>query len=141
MTPPFAAIDAIFNRPRDAAAILFLVEDSTHMVPLWQRLRDNYLPPLLTAIKSANPSASVSPLIPGLPLPPTVTFQAEALWMSASERAPFKPPFGSTRRIPRWDDIPAISFTPHGENAISPADVTRAIEVRQACFHRLRSEI
>ena len=70
MTPPFAAIDAIFNRPRDAAAILFLVEDSSHMVPLWQRLGDSYIPSILTAIKGANPSAPVSPSTPALPLLP-----------------------------------------------------------------------
>lgn len=138
MTSPFAAIDAIFDRPRDAAAILFLVEDSSHMSPLWQRLRDTYLPSLLTAIKDANPSASVSPFVPVLPLLLIVTIQAEALWMSASERAPFKPPFDtSTRRTPRWDDIPAMNFSPRGGNTISPANVTRAIEVRQARFHRL----
>ena len=67
MTPPSAAIDAIFNRPRDAAAILFLIEDSSYMTPLWQRLRDSYLPSLLAAIESANPSASVSPSTPAPP--------------------------------------------------------------------------
>jgi len=139
MTSPFAAIDAIFNRPSDAAAILFLIEDSSYTIPLWQRLRDSYLPSFLAAIKGANPSASVSPLAPALPLSPTVTPQAEALWMTSSEQTPFKPPFDpSTRRAPRWDDIPAIRFNPHGGNTISPASVTRAIEVRQARFHRLR---
>jgi len=141
MTPPSAAIDAIFNRPRDAAAILFLIEDSSYMAPLWQRLRDSYIPSLLTAIESANPSASVSPFPPAIPLPLTVTLQAEALWMSASEPAPFRPPFEPRpRRTPRWDDIPAIDFSPHAENPISPASVTRAIEVRQVRFHRLRSD-
>lgn len=68
-------------------------------------------------------------------------FQAEALWMSASDRAPLKPPFDpSARRTPRWDDIPALNFSSHGGNTISPANVGRAIEVRQARFHRLRSD-
>jgi len=141
MTPPSAAIDAIFNRPRDAAAILFLIEDSSYMVPLWQRLRDSYLPSLLAAIEGANPSASVSPFAPALHLLLTVALQAEALWMSASEHAPFRPPFDPpSRRTPRWDDIPAINFSPHGGSAISPTNVTRAIEVRQVRFHRLLSD-
>ena len=66
MTSPFAAINAIFNRPRGAAAVLFLIEDSCYMDPLWQRLRDSYLPSLLNAIKDANPSAVVSSLAPAL---------------------------------------------------------------------------
>jgi len=141
MTSPFAAIDAIFNRPRDAAAVLFLIEDSTYMDPLWQRLRDSYLPSLLAAVKGGNPSASVSPLTPTLSHPPTVTLQVEALWMIASEYAPYKPPFDpSAHRTPRWDDIPAIQFGAHGGNTISPVNVARAIEVRQARFHRLRSD-
>jgi hypothetical protein len=141
MTSPSAAIDAIFNRPRDAAAILFLIEDSGYMIPLWQRLRDSYLPSLLNAIKSANPSAAVSPFAPAPPLLPIVTLQAEALWMPASERAPFKPPFDpSARRTPRWDEIPAINFSPHGGNTISPANVTRAVEARKARFCRSLSD-
>lgn len=131
MTSPLAAIDAIFNRPRDAAAILFLIEDSNYMDSLWQRLRDSYLPSLLAAIEGANPAASVSPFAPALPRLPIVILQAEALWMIASEYAPFKLPFDpSARRIPRWDDIPAINFSAHGGNAISPVNVTHAIEVR-----------
>ena len=75
MTLPFAAIDAIFGRPRDAAAaILFLIEDSSYMVPVWQRLRDSYISPFLTAIKGANPSASVSPFTPALPHLPTASY-------------------------------------------------------------------
>ena len=142
MTSPFAAIDAIFGRPRDAAAILFLIEDSSYMVPLWQRLRDSYIPPFLTAIKGANPSASVSPFAPALPHLPTATPQAEALWMTASENTPFKPPFdhSTTRRTPRWDDIPAINFSMHGGNTISPANVGRAIEVRRARLRRSRAD-
>jgi hypothetical protein len=141
MASPLAAIDAIFSRPRDAAAILFLIEDSGYMVSLWQHLRDSYIPPFLTAIKGANPSASVSPSTPALPHIPTATLQAEALWMTASENAPFKPPFDpSTRRTPRWDDIPAINFNTHGGSTISPANVGRAIEVRQARFRRSRSD-
>ena len=66
MNSPLTAIDAIFNRPRDAAAVLFLIEDSSYMVPLWQHLRDSYLPSFLTAIKNANPSAPVSPFSPVL---------------------------------------------------------------------------
>jgi len=141
MTPPSAAIDAIFNRPRDTVAILFLIEDSSYMVPLWQRLRDSYFPPLLAAIEGANPSASVCPFAPALPLPLTITVQAEALWMSASEHTPFRPPFDPRpRRTPRWDDIPAINFTPHGGTPISPTSVSNAIEVRQVRFRRLRSD-
>jgi len=141
MTSPFAAIDAIFGRPRDAAAILFLIEDSSYMVPLWQRLRDSYISPFLTAIKGANPSASVSPFAPALLHLPIATPQVEALWMTASENAPFKPPFDhSTRRTPRWDDIPTINFSMHGGNTISPANVGRAIEVRRACLRRLRPD-
>lgn len=61
--------------------------------------------------------------------------------MAASEHTPFKPPFDpSLRRAPRWDDIPGINFGPPGGNIISPANVTRAIEVCQARFHRLRSD-
>ena len=141
MTSPFAAIDAIFNRPRDAAAILFLIEDSGYVVPLWQRLRDSYLPSFLAAIKNANPSVPVSPFAPPLSHPPIVTRQAEALWMSASELFPFKPPFDpSSRRTPRWDDIPAINFSALGGNTISPVNVTRAIEVCQLRFRRLRPD-
>ena len=66
MAPPSAAIDAIFNRSRDAAAILFLIEDTSNinMVPLWQHLRNSYLPPFLDAISS---STSVSMPAPTLP--------------------------------------------------------------------------
>ena len=111
------------------------------MRPLWQRLRDPYIPSFLTAIKGANPSASVSPFAPPLPHPPIVTLQAEALWMTASENAPFKPPLDpSTRRTPRWDDVPAINFSTHGGSTISPVNVARAIEVRPARFRRLRSD-
>ena len=38
------------------------------MTPLWQRLRDSYLPSLLNAVKDANPSAAVSPFAPVLSL-------------------------------------------------------------------------
>ena len=141
MTSPLAAIDAIFNRPRDAAAVLFLIEDSNYMNSLWQGLRDSYLPSLLAAIESANPAASVSPFTPALPHPPITILQAEALWMIASEFAPFKPPFNpSTRRTPRWDDIPVINFSTHGGSTISPANLTHATEVRQTRFNRLRSD-
>lgn len=133
MTSPFAAIDAIFNRPRDAAAVLFLIEDSSYMVPLWSHLRGSYLPSLLNAIKVANISAAVSQSVPVLPLLLILTLQVEALWMTASEDVPFKPNFDpSARRTPRWDDIPAIKFSSHGGNTISPVNVTRAIEVHQA---------
>ena len=60
MTSPLTAIDATFNRPRDALAILFLIEDSSYMHPLWQHLKDAYLPSLFNAIELANPSAPVS---------------------------------------------------------------------------------
>ena len=54
--------------------------------------------------------------------------------MTTSERAPFKPLFDSSaHRTPHWDDIPAINFSPHGGDGISPTNVTHAIEVRQAC--------
>lgn len=68
MTPPSAAnaIDAIFDRPRGAAAILFWVEDCSSTVPIPQCLRDTYLPSLLAVIESTNPSDSVSPFTPGL---------------------------------------------------------------------------
>ena len=105
------------------------------MAPLWQRLRDSYLPSFLAAIKNSNPPALVSPFTFALARLPIVAFQAEAFWMTASEQVPFKPPFDpSTRRSPRWDDIPAINFTTLGGNTISPASVTRAIEVRQVRF-------
>ncbi|KAF9653585.1 hypothetical protein BDM02DRAFT_1589828 [Thelephora ganbajun] len=137
MASPFAAIDAIFDRPRDAAAILFLIEDSTYMAPLWQRLRNSYLPSLLNTIKGANSSAAVSPFTPALPLLLIITLQTETLWMTTSGPTPFKPPFDpSTGRIPSWDDIPAINFSPHGVNIISPASVTRAIEALSATFGR-----
>lgn len=55
-----AAIDATFNRPRDAAAILFLIEDSRYMSPLWRRVREAYLPSLLNAVQVSNPTAAVS---------------------------------------------------------------------------------
>ena len=67
MTSPFVAIDAIFNRPRDAAAVLFLIEDSSYMSSLWSHLRRSYLPSLLDAIKAANLSAAVSQSAPVLP--------------------------------------------------------------------------
>ena len=60
MASPFAVIDTIFNRPRDAAAILFLIEDSCDTALLWQRLGDTYIPYLLDVIKNANPSTAVS---------------------------------------------------------------------------------
>jgi hypothetical protein len=111
------------------------------MAPLWQRLRDSYLPSFLAAIKNANPPAPVSPFASALPRLPIVAFQAEAFWMTASEHVPFKPPLDpSTRRPPRWDDIPAINFTAPGGNTISPASVTRAIEVRRLRFTRLCSD-
>ena len=111
VTSPSAAIGAIFSRPRDAAAILFLIEDSSYMVPLWQRLRDSYLPAFLTAIKNANPLVPVGPFTSALPRLPIIAFQAEALWMTASEQVPFKPTFDpSARRSPCLDDIPAINL-------------------------------
>ena len=67
MALPSAAIDAIFNRPRDNAAILFLIEDSRYMSPLWQYVREAYLPSLLDAIQEANPAAAVSQSTPTLP--------------------------------------------------------------------------
>ena len=61
--------------------------------------------------------------------------------MLASEREPLKPPFDpSTHQTPGLDQIPAINFSPHGENPISPANVTHAIEVRQARLRHLRSD-
>ena len=120
-------INAIFNCPRDAAAVLFLIEDSTNMDPLWQRLRDSYLPPLLAAVKGGNPSASVSLFFHIFSHPPTVTIQVEALWMIASDDP-------SAHRTPQWDNIPAINFSAHGKNTISPINVARAIEVCQALF-------
>lgn len=141
MTSPFAAIDAIFSRPTDAAAILFLIEDSSHMAPLWQRLRDSYLPSFLAAIKNANPSAPVSPFTSALARLPIIALQTEAFWMTASEQVPFKPPFDpSARRSPCWNDIPAINFAAPGGNTVSPASVTRAIEVRRVRFARSRSD-
>ena len=111
------------------------------MTPLWQRLRDSYLPSFLTAIKHTNPPVPVSPFTSALPRLPIIAFQAEALWMTASEQVPFKPTFDpSARRSPRWDDIPAINFTTLGGNTISPASVARAIEVRQVRFPRLCSD-
>jgi hypothetical protein len=73
MTSPFATIDAIFNRPSHAAAVLFLIEDSSYMVSLWPHLKASYLPPLLSAIKAANLSANVSQSAPVLPLSLFVT--------------------------------------------------------------------
>ena len=141
MASPLAVIDTIFNRPRHAAAILFLIEDSCDMAPLWQRLGDTYIPYLLNAIKNANPSAAVSLFAPALPLSPIVTLQAEALWMTASEHAPFKRAFGpSARQTPQWDGIPTINFSPHGGNMVSPVNVTRAVEVRRARFCHLLSD-
>ena len=142
MTLSSAAIDAIFNRPRQAAAVLFLIEDSSYMIPLWPHLKDSYLPYLLNAIKAANVTAAVSRPTSALPLsyrsPP---LQAEALWMTASEHAPFKHPFSpTTHRTPRWDDVPTIKFSSEGGNTISPASVARAIEVRQARFCHQRSD-
>jgi len=141
MTPPSAAIDAIFSRPRDAAAILFLIEDSGCMIPLWQRLRDSYLPSLLAAIEGANPPAPVRPFAPALSPLLIITVQAEALWMPTSERAPFRPPLDlPPHRTPRWDDIPNIDFSLQNERPISPTSVTHAIEVHQVHFHHLRSD-
>lgn len=141
MIPPSAAINAIFESPRDPTAIIFLIEDTSHMVPLWSRLRDSYLQSLLVAIEDANPSISVSPFAPALPLLLIVTLQPKALWMSASERAVW-PPFNTpSPRTPRWDDIPTINFGPHGGGSIiSLASVTRAIEVRRVRFRRLQSD-
>jgi hypothetical protein len=60
--------------------------------------------------------------------------------MTASEHVPSKLQFDPfAHRTSRWDDIPAIKFSSHGGNTISPANVTRAIEVRQARFRRQRS--
>lgn len=141
MTSPLTAIDAIFSRPREAAAILFLIESSCYVAPLWQRLRESYIPSFFNAIKGANPSAVVSPFAPVLPLLPIFTLQVEALWMPATERAPFKLTFDpSTPQTPRWDDIPAINFGPRAGNTISPANVSRAVEVCQARFCRLSSD-
>ncbi|KAF9644148.1 hypothetical protein BDM02DRAFT_3190853 [Thelephora ganbajun] len=123
MTPSSAIINAIFNCPRDAAAILFLIEDSSHMAPLWQCLKDSYLPSLLAAVRGANPSAP-----------------AEVLWMTASKQIPFKPTFGpSTHRTPHWYDIPAVNFSPHSESTISPANVTCAIEALSTTFSHRRA--
>ena len=57
--------------------------------------------------------------------------------MTSSEHAPLEPPFDpSAHRPAHWDDIPAIKFSSHGGNTISPLNVTRAIQVRQARFRR-----
>ncbi|KAF9788021.1 hypothetical protein BJ322DRAFT_1018687 [Thelephora terrestris] len=120
MTSPSAAIDAIFNRPRDAAALLFLIEDSKPLASLWQHVRDAYLPTLLNAIQAANPTAA-----------------AETLWMTTSQLAPFNPSSNrSGRRPPHWNDIPFVSFSPHAETTISPINVTSAIEELSATFGR-----
>jgi hypothetical protein len=85
---------------------------------------------------SRGPNISYSPP----PFPLTVAPQVQALWMTASERVLSRPQFNpSTRRTPSsWDDIPAINFSPHGINAISPASVTCAVEVRQVALPHLR---
>lgn len=134
MTLPFAAIDAIFSRRRGAAAILFLLEDSSYMAPLWQHLRDSYIPSFLTTIKNANPSAPVSPFTPAFLCLLIFTLQAKALWMTTLENTPFEPPFDD------WDDIPTINFSTCSRNTISPASVSCAIEVRQTCFRCLCSD-
>ena len=96
--------------------------------PIYPR-RDQRCEPL-----RSRESAYSSPLSP-LPI---ISFQTEALWMIASEHSPFEPPFDpSARRTPRWDDVPAINFNTHSGSTISPVNVTRAIEVRRARFHRL----
>lgn len=64
MAPPSTATDTVFGCHSDRTAILFLIENSSYMAPLWQHLRDSYLPYILAAIEGANPSASVSPLPP-----------------------------------------------------------------------------
>lgn len=90
------------------------------MAPLWQRLKDAYIPSVFNAITLANPSAA-----------------AEALWMTASQHVPFKPQFDpSTHQTPRWDDIPFINFSTQGGNTISPNNVSRAIEALSATFGR-----
>ena len=48
MTPLSAAINAIFNSPGEAAAILFLIEDSSYMVPLCIR----------ESVRSSSPSST-----------------------------------------------------------------------------------
>ena len=134
MSSPFAAIDTIFNHPRDATVILFLIEDSVLMVPLWQHLRSSYLPSILTAASNTNPSTLVSPLTP-LPSPLSIiTFQTKALWMIASEQSPFNP---SARQTPCRGGVPVINFNTHLGSTISPVSVTRAIQVRQARFRHL----
>ena len=61
--------------------------------------------------------------------------------MTTSERAPFKPPFDSSdHRAPHWDDIPAINFSLHGGDGVSPTNVTHAIEVCRARSHHLCSD-
>ena len=58
--------------------------------------------------------------------------------MTASEHTPFKSSFDpSSRRTTRWDDVPVINFSTLGGNTISPVNITRVIEVRQASFRRL----
>lgn len=139
---PIDAIDATFNRSSGTTSILFLIEDSSYMVPLWQRLARSYIPRFLTAIKDANPHASVSPPTPFLPLLPIMILQMEALWMITSQETPFKPPFDPpTCQTPRCDNIPLINFSAHGENPVSPTNVTYAIEVHKLHFNRFCSDM
>ncbi|KAF9786626.1 hypothetical protein BJ322DRAFT_1184338 [Thelephora terrestris] len=118
MSSPSAAIDAIFNRPRDAAAILFLIEDSSSLASLWQHVTDAYLPSLLNAIQAANPTVPV-----------------ETLWMTTSQKAPFNPSSDNAYCRPP-NDIPHVVFSPHSETTISPVNVASAIEALSATFGR-----
>ncbi|KAF9790766.1 hypothetical protein BJ322DRAFT_1104414 [Thelephora terrestris] len=118
MSSPSAAIDTIFNRPRDAAAILFLIEDSSSLASLWQHVTDAYLPSLLNAIQAANP-----------------TVPAETLWMTTSQQAPFNPSSDNAYCRPP-NDIPHVVFSPHSETTISPVNVASAIEALSATFGR-----
>ena len=131
MTLPFPAIDAIFNRPRDVVAVLFLTEDSGYVFSLWQRLRELYLPLPLNAIKSANLSTSVLPLLP------VVVLQAEMLWMPHRSAPRLSPHLTPPPTEPRagTTSLPLTSV-PTVETPFPPANVTRAVEAPKVRFCR-----
>ena len=60
--------------------------------------------------------------------------------MTTSQHAPPNPSLDPSCQAPRWNDIPFVSFAPHGETTISPNNVTSAIEVHQASSRRLYSD-
>lgn len=121
-------INAVFNRPRNPTAILFLVEDSDPMNCLQHSLRDSYLLLVLEVISRINTPGLVSPLThPSPKVTPNSYTQTQALWMSTSNRHPLQAPLDPFIYHQLPQDHTGLTDGHHG--IPTPVSILSAIEV------------